>query len=133
MCFRCFDITSRSEKNVALHFNKLEFPSPKFKYALCQVWMKLAKWLWRKKIKISKFRQCIFAISSLYHFGKARILSFEQNWTPFPQECLASNLVEIGSVVPEIKMWKVYGQTDRQTTEKLIWAFNVEKPKNYLT
>ena len=34
------------EKDRALHLNKIESPSPKD--ALCQVWLKLAKWFWRK-------------------------------------------------------------------------------------
>ena len=35
------------EKGRALHLNKLETPSPKG--ALCQVWLILAKWFWRRK------------------------------------------------------------------------------------
>ena len=31
---------------MVLHLNKLESPSPKD--ALCQVWLKLAKWFWRR-------------------------------------------------------------------------------------
>ena len=31
----------------ALHLNKLESPSPK--YALCQVWLKLTQWFWRRR------------------------------------------------------------------------------------
>ena len=34
------------KKDGALHLNKLEFPSPKD--ALCQVWLKLAQWFWRR-------------------------------------------------------------------------------------
>ena len=34
------------EKGVALHLNKLKPPSPKD--ALCQVWLKLAQWFWRR-------------------------------------------------------------------------------------
>ena len=34
------------EKGVALHLNKLEFPSPKD--ALCQIWLKLAQRFWRR-------------------------------------------------------------------------------------
>ena len=34
------------EKGGALHLNKLESPSPKD--ALCQVWLKLAQWFWRR-------------------------------------------------------------------------------------
>ena len=32
---------------MVLHFNKLESPSPKD--ALCQVWLKLAQWFWRRR------------------------------------------------------------------------------------
>ena len=35
------------EKDGALHFNKLESPLPKD--ALCQVWLKLAQWFWRRR------------------------------------------------------------------------------------
>ena len=35
------------EKGRALYFNKLESPSPKD--ALCQVWLKLAQWFWRRR------------------------------------------------------------------------------------
>ena len=33
-------------KKMVLRFNKTEFPSPK--NALCQVWLKLSKWFWRR-------------------------------------------------------------------------------------
>ena len=35
------------EKGGALHLKKLESPSPKD--ALCQVWLKLAQWFWRRR------------------------------------------------------------------------------------
>ena len=35
------------EKGGVLHLNKLESPSPKD--ALCQVWLKLAQWFWRRR------------------------------------------------------------------------------------
>ena len=41
------------EKGMALHLNKLEFPLPK--NALCQVWLKLAEWFWRRRWKSEKF------------------------------------------------------------------------------
>ena len=41
------------EKGEALHWNKLESPSPKD--ALCQVWLKLAQWFWRRRWKCEKF------------------------------------------------------------------------------
>ena len=42
------------EKGGALHLNKLESPSPKD--ALCQVWLKITQWFWRR----------IFFMSSMY-------------------------------------------------------------------
>ena len=41
------------EKDGALHLNKLE--SPTHKDDLCQVWLKLAQWFWRRRIKCEKF------------------------------------------------------------------------------
>ena len=40
-------------KGGGLHLNKLESPSPKD--ALCQVWLKLAQWFWRRRWKCEKF------------------------------------------------------------------------------
>ena len=41
------------EKGEDLYLNKLESPSPKD--ALCQVWLKLAQWFWRRRWKCEKF------------------------------------------------------------------------------
>ena len=41
------------EKSGALHLIKIESPSPKD--ALCQVWLKLAQWFWRRRWKCEKF------------------------------------------------------------------------------
>ena len=41
------------EKGGALHLNKQESPSPKD--ALCQVWLKLDQWFWRRRWKCEKF------------------------------------------------------------------------------
>ena len=43
------------QKGRALYLNKLESPSPKD--ALCQVWLKLAKWFWRRRWKCESLRQ----------------------------------------------------------------------------
>ena len=40
------------EKGGALHMNKIESPSSKD--ALCQVWLKLAQWFWRRRSKCEK-------------------------------------------------------------------------------
>ena len=41
------------EKGVALHLNKLDSPLPK--NTLCQVWLKLVQWFWRRRWKCEKF------------------------------------------------------------------------------
>ena len=41
------------EKGWTLHMNKLESPSPK--NVLCQVWLKLAQWFWRRIWKCEMF------------------------------------------------------------------------------
>ena len=41
------------EKCMALHLNKFESPLPND--ALCQVWLKLVKWFWRRRWKSEKF------------------------------------------------------------------------------
>ena len=85
---------------------------------------------------IFKYFEHIFTISLLSPLGEGRGSSFEQTWTPSNQGCFVPSLVEIGSVVLEkkMKMWKVYGQTDRQTddrrSEKLTWAFSSGELQN---
>ena len=96
-----------------LHLNNVESHSTND--ALCQVWLKLAQWFWRRTI---------FEISSLY-FRYLTIISpwkrrgplFKQTWILFTQGYFVSSLVEIGPVVLEKKMkiWKVYRQTDGRT------------------
>ena len=41
------------ENGVVLHLTKLGFPLPR--EAMCQVWLKLAKWFWRRNRKCEKF------------------------------------------------------------------------------
>ena len=71
-------------KGRALHLNKLESPSPN--NALCQIWLKLAQWFWRR-----------------------RFLNFINVFSLF-RNCLPLEKFEIGPVVLEkkMKMWKVY-------------------------
>ena len=62
---------------------------------------------------------------------------FIWTWIPFTQGFFGPSFVEIGPVVLEkMKMWKVYRQTDRQTTEdrwseKLTWAFSSGELKTF--
>ena len=76
----------------ALHLNKLETPLPKD--ALCQVWLKLAQWFWRRFLNFSN----VFSLIRDYlPFGKGRDPSFEQTSVLINQVCFVPNLVEIGS------------------------------------
>ena len=88
--------------------------SPSRKDALCQVWLKLAQWFWRRR-----FFKNFFKVFSLFRNYLPLGPSFEQTWIPFTQGYFVPSLVEIGPVVLEkkMKMWKVYRQTrtDRQT------------------
>ena len=47
MYFLLFRIYLPLEKGGALHLNKLKSPSPKD--ALCEVWLKLDQWFWKRK------------------------------------------------------------------------------------
>ena len=48
MYFRYFCNNLPLEMGWVLHLNKLESPSPKD--ALCQVWLKMALWFWRRRL-----------------------------------------------------------------------------------
>ena len=90
------------ERGVALHLYKLESPSPK--NALCQVWWKLAQWYCRRRfLKILSMYFCYFLIISPW---KRVGPSFEQTWILFTQGCFVPNLVEIGLVALEKKIFK---------------------------
>ena len=134
------------EKGVVLHLNNLESPSPKD--AVCQVWLKLAQWFWRK-IYLNFVN--IFSLFRNYlpleqrvalHLNKqARMLCAKFGWfwriispwtrtwpfiwtnlIPFIKECFVPSLVEIGLVVLEkkMKMWKV--TTTTTTTTDKFWS-----------
>ena len=55
------------EKDVILHLNQLESPSPKD--ALCQVWLKLTHWFWRRRF--SKFVNVFSLFRNYFPFEKA--------------------------------------------------------------
>ena len=106
-----------------LYLNKLESPSPKA--ALCKVWLKLARWIWRKKFT---FHKCIFAFFS----------PCKRAW-PYISKNACDKFVAIDLVVLEkkMKMWKVYRQTDgrtddgRQAIRKFRWSFSLDELKRH--
>jgi hypothetical protein len=77
--------------------SKLESPSPKDD--LCQVWIELAQWLWRRKFlnEPTPFLHFFYYLP----FEKGQAL-FEQTSIPFTQGYFVPSLIEIGLLVQEI-------------------------------
>ena len=126
------------EKGGALHLNKLESPSPK--NALCQVWLKLAQWFWRRRF-----------------FNFVNVFSLFWNYLPL-EKGRALHLINLNPLHSRILcakfgwnwlsgFWEVENRTslqtdsrkdrltDRQTTDdkwskKLTWAFSSGWAKN---
>ena len=172
--YRYFVIFSPWERAVSFII-KLESHSPKD--ACAKVWLKLAEWFWKKKPDFSNFvyefplfryyvlggggwRRRFFKISFMYicyfvifspwkrawpliwinlkpHHPRMHSAKFGWNWPSGSWEDDVPTLVEIGPVVLEKKMWKVYWQTDRRAdgrtdglttdnrwSEKLTWVFS---------
>ena len=96
----------------------LESPSPK--EALCQVWLKLAKWFWTRRF----FILCIVFSLFRNNLPLKKIVALhlkKQIWIPFTPECFVPSLVEIGTVVLENKkkMWKVYDDNDNNEDDDI--------------
>ena len=90
------------EKGGALHLNKFESPSSKD--ALCQVWLKLAQWFWRRR-----FLNCVNVFSLFRNYlplEKGGVLHLNKNEFPSYQGYFEPRLVEVGSVVLEKKIFK---------------------------
>ena len=125
--FLIFNVYVPLKRDMPLHLNKLEFPSPnKGCFVLCLV--EIGELVLEK---IFKFGQRIFGIL-LYPLGKERGPSFEQTWIPFTYVCFVSSSFEIGRVVLQTEEDENVKslQTDRGTTEdnrwskKLTWAIS---------
>ena len=91
---------------MVFHLNKLESPLPKD--ALCQVWLKLAQWFWRRRFLnlvnvFSLFRNYL-------PFEKGLALNLNKLESPSPKDALIKfvpSLVKIGPVVLEKKILKI--------------------------
>ena len=75
------------EKGVAHHLNKIESPSPKI--ALCQIWLKLAQWFWRRRF----LNIIYFAIISPLEKGLA--LHLKKLQSPSPKDALCLVLLKL--------------------------------------
>ena len=105
------------EKDVALRLNKLESHSPKD--GLCQVWLKLAIWSWRRRFWISSMYFRYFVIISLLIRAWPFILI---NLNPFHPRMLC---VKFGRILPSgsgeedeiVKSLQTDGQTSAPSTQ----------------
>ena len=68
----------------ALHLNKLEPPSPKD--ALCQVWLKLALWFWRKRF--FNFVNIFSLFRNYLDLEKGGALHLKKLESPSPKDAL---------------------------------------------
>ena len=84
MYFCNFEIISLWKRVGALHLNKVEFPSPKD--LLCQLWLKLAHWFWRRRFLkfVNEFSQFQNSLP-LEKFGALHLKKLE---TPLPNDTL---------------------------------------------
>ena len=81
------------EKGWAIHLNKHEFTSPK--EALCQVWLKLAQWFWRRRF-----------------LNFVNVFLLFRNYLPWEKggpflNKFVSGLIEVGSMVLENKIFLI--------------------------
>ena len=72
------------EKDLALHLNKFESPSPKD--ALCQSWLKLGKWFWRRRF--FNFVNVFLLIHNYLSLEKGGTLLLDKLESPSPNDAL---------------------------------------------
>ena len=82
--FLYFVIISPLEKGWALHLNKLESPSSK--YALCQLWLKLAQFL--RKRRFLNFVNVFSLFRNYLPFEKGRAIHLNKFESPSPKDAL---------------------------------------------
>ena len=71
----------------------------------CQVWLKLAKWLWRRFLNaVNVFLVLLNYLPLVKGCGH----SFEQYQIPFTQGCFVPRLIEIDTVVLEKEIFKYF-------------------------
>ena len=92
------------EMGLALHLIKFESTLPKD--VLCQVWLKMAKWFWRRTIL--NFVNVFWLLRNYLPLEKGGALYWNKLESPSHKGCFVPSLVEIGSVVLEKKIFKFH-------------------------
>ena len=98
------------EKGVTLLLNKVEFPSPKD--ALCQVWLKLAQWFWRRRFL--KVVNLFLKFPNYLPFGKGVALHLNKLEFSWPRDTLCQVWLKLAQWFWR-RRWKCEKFTDRQT------------------
>ena len=116
------------EKGMALHLNKYESPLPKD--ALCQVWLKLGQWFFRRRFL--KFVN-VFSLFPYYlPLEKGGALHLNKLESPSPKDTLCQVWLKLVQWFLR-RRWKCVKFTDRRTdgrtmdnrwSEMLTWAFS---------
>ena len=101
------------EKGVALHLNKLEYPSPKD--ALCQVWLKLALWFLRRRF--FNFVNVFSLFRNYLPLGKGMVLHLNKLESSPLKDALCQVWLKSAQQFLR-RRWKCETFTDRQTARQ---------------
>ena len=101
------------KKDRALHLNKLESPSPKD--ALCQVWLKLAQWFWRRRFL--NFVNVFSLFRNYLPLEKDRSLYLNKLEFPSPKDALSQVWLKLVQWFWRRRL-KCENFTDRRTDER---------------
>ena len=105
------------EKGVSLHLHKLGFPSSKD--ALCQVWLKLAQWIWRRRF--FKFVNVFSIFHNYLPLEKGIALHLNKFESPPPKDALCRVWLKLAQWIwrrsRKLEMF-TDRLTDRQTDDR---------------
>ena len=118
---------------MVLHLNKHQSPSPKD--ALCQVWLKLAKWFWRRRFL--NFVNVFSLFGNYLSLEKGGALYLNNLESPSPEDALFQVWLKLAkwfwrrrffNFVNVFSLFRNYRRRQRRTTdkfrkEKITWAF----------
>ena len=104
----------QSGNSMAFPLNKFENPLPKD--ALCQVWLKLAQWSWRKRFLNVVNAFLLFCYYLPLEKGVAPNVNKLKSLSPNDLLChVQFKLAQLVVLETKMKMWKVNRQLDGQT------------------
>ena len=102
--------------------------NPLYQGCLCQVWLKLAQWFWRRRFL--NFVSLFSLFGNYFHLEKGVALHLNKLFSSLSKDALCQFWLKLAQLFPEkmMKMWKIYRQmTGNQKAHKsfqLRWAKN---------